>query len=89
LAGGVFRHPGSLLRQTIVSMLPGAHPVATEFEPAAGALLLAFDAIARTADTRRLRDTMPRSEFFASHATGSGGPGAERLAVTAPAGVQA
>lgn len=65
-AGGVFRHPGSLLREAIVSALPGAHPVDAGFEPAVGALLLAFDRLGHAPSLEALRQTMPPTEYFST-----------------------
>ena len=67
LLGGVFRGQGAeLLRAEITSRVPDGLPVETRFEPAAGALLTAFDAIGVDADEDRLRETFPDAEFFAS-----------------------
>ena len=42
LVGGVFKHPGPLLRQAVLAELPGAEPVAARWEPAIAALLRAL-----------------------------------------------
>lgn len=65
-SGGIFRHPGSLLRETVVSALPSARPVDAGFEPAVGALLIAFDRLGHGPDLGVLRRTMPSAEFFAT-----------------------
>jgi N-acetylglucosamine kinase-like BadF-type ATPase len=66
LAGGVFRHPSPLIRNEIVAALPGAKVVDVAFEPVAGALLLAFDALGRRADLGLLRGTLPSHDRFAT-----------------------
>jgi N-acetylglucosamine kinase-like BadF-type ATPase len=43
LGGGVLRHPSRLLRESILSRVPGAEPVYPAVPPVAGALLLAAD----------------------------------------------
>jgi N-acetylglucosamine kinase-like BadF-type ATPase len=74
LTGGVFRHPGRLLRDaTIAAVLAGAplaHEVVPSVEPVAGALLLAFDAagIEVAGDVeRRLRATLPEAALYETH----------------------
>ncbi len=67
LLGGVFRGAGAeLLRDEITSRLPDGVPAETRFEPAAGALLMAFDAVGVDADEERLHETLPGVELFAS-----------------------
>ncbi len=67
LLGGVFRGEGAeLLRAEITLRVPDGVPVETRFEPAAGALLTAFDAVGVAADEDRLRETLPGAELFAS-----------------------
>jgi N-acetylglucosamine kinase-like BadF-type ATPase len=67
LLGGVLRgHGADLLRAEITSRVPDGVPVATRFEPAAGPLLMAFDAIGVAADEDRLHGTFPEARFFAS-----------------------
>jgi N-acetylglucosamine kinase-like BadF-type ATPase len=74
LTGGVFRHPGRLLREaTVAAVLAGA-PLADEvvpnLEPVAGALLLAFDAAGievAGAVERRLRATLPAAALYETH----------------------
>ena len=66
LAGGVFRHPSPLIRSEIVAALPGAQVVDIAFEPVAGALLLAFDALGRRPDVDLLRRTLPAHDRFAT-----------------------
>ena len=43
LAGGVLRHPSTLLRESILGRVPDAEPVYPKVEPVAGAVLLAAD----------------------------------------------
>jgi N-acetylglucosamine kinase-like BadF-type ATPase len=45
LCGGVLRHPSVLLRESVISQVPDAVPVYPTLEPAAGAVLLAADAV--------------------------------------------
>jgi len=67
LLGGVLRGSGSeLLIREITSRLPDGVPVETRFEPAVGALLIAFDAIGVVPDEDRLAETIPGPEIFAS-----------------------
>lgn len=63
-AGGVFRHRSPLLREHILVGLPAARPVNAEFEPAAGALFLAFDEIGLKPDTAAIRATLPAASLF-------------------------
>jgi len=77
LAGGVLRHHGRVLRDALISVVlegsPAVRVVRPTREPAAGALLLAFDAagIAVTAEVdARLRATMPAAELFDTRQTG-------------------
>jgi N-acetylglucosamine kinase-like BadF-type ATPase len=77
LAGGVFRAEGQLLRRSVQARVvehePGAQPVLAGYEPAVGALMLAFDAagVAVDADVEaRLRVTMPPPSLFATQALG-------------------
>ena len=74
LAGGVLRHRGRILRDALTSVAlersPEARVIQPTLEPAAGALLLAFDAagIPVTASiARRLRATMPPADLFDTH----------------------
>jgi N-acetylglucosamine kinase-like BadF-type ATPase len=64
LLGGVFRHPSRLLGDAILARLPEGKPVASSFEPAVGALLLAIDAIGASADPELLRASLPASDLF-------------------------
>jgi N-acetylglucosamine kinase-like BadF-type ATPase len=71
LAGGVLRHRGAALRDAIVEAVAGRAPGSTllppAFEPAVGALLLAFDAagIAVTPEVEaRLRATVPPAALW-------------------------
>jgi N-acetylglucosamine kinase-like BadF-type ATPase len=67
LLGGVFRGDGAeLLRVEIASRVPDGVPAATRFEPAAGALLTAFDLVGVEADEARLLETFPGVTLFAS-----------------------
>jgi N-acetylglucosamine kinase-like BadF-type ATPase len=73
LAGGVFRHPSPLLREALVGRVrrdaPEAHPVHSRLEPAAGALLLAFELLGAPVDEAllaRLGPTLPPASFFAT-----------------------
>jgi N-acetylglucosamine kinase-like BadF-type ATPase len=75
LTGGVLRHPGRLLRDAVVQAVregaPQVRPVEPALEPAAGALLLAFDAIDLVVDgevERRLLDSLPPDTLFDTHA---------------------
>jgi N-acetylglucosamine kinase-like BadF-type ATPase len=74
LAGGVLRHDGRTLRDSLTSVVlersPDVRVIQPTLEPAAGALLLAFDGagIAVTAAVEeRLRATMPSAELFDTH----------------------
>jgi N-acetylglucosamine kinase-like BadF-type ATPase len=70
LLGGVLRGEGAdLLRAEITSRVPDGMPVQTRFEPAAGALLAAFDSAGVAADEERLHETFPGAELFASALT--------------------
>jgi N-acetylglucosamine kinase-like BadF-type ATPase len=71
LAGGVFRGRGPLLVDTITQAVhriaPSANIVRAKFEPAVGALLLAYDAVGlRVTDTllKNLSATLPGTNFF-------------------------
>lgn len=73
LAGGVFRHPCSLLADSLVSRVrttsPGATLAFSRFEPAAGALLLALKAAGSVPDEAllaRLAASLPESSLFAT-----------------------
>jgi N-acetylglucosamine kinase-like BadF-type ATPase len=73
LAGGVFRHPSPLLREALVARVqaaaPGAQPTGARLEPAAGALLLAFELAGVAVDTALLAEleaSLPPSTFFAT-----------------------
>jgi N-acetylglucosamine kinase-like BadF-type ATPase len=71
LLGGVLRGEGAgLLRDEIVARVPEGVPVEARFEPAAGALLAAFDAAGVEPDEERLRETFPGPDFFASSPPG-------------------
>jgi N-acetylglucosamine kinase-like BadF-type ATPase len=71
LAGGVLRHAGRTLRDALVGEVlatsPDAQVIQPALEPAAGALLLAFDAAGIRVDEAigaRLHATMPAAELF-------------------------
>jgi N-acetylglucosamine kinase-like BadF-type ATPase len=73
LAGGVLRHASRLMPEALIarvqSVSPGVTPVYSIFEPAVGALLLAFDAAGITVDEpllERLTATLPSSSLFAT-----------------------
>jgi N-acetylglucosamine kinase-like BadF-type ATPase len=67
LLGGVLRgDDADHLRSEIVSRVPEATPVPARFEPAAGALLMAFDAAGLRPDERLLRETFPAAALFDS-----------------------
>jgi N-acetylglucosamine kinase-like BadF-type ATPase len=67
LAGGVFRHPCPALADAIAAGVPGATLVRASREPAAGALLLAFDEAGLRPDLARLDASFPSAELFATH----------------------
>ena len=75
LAGGMFRHPGRVLRSEILAASPGARPVDTGFEPVVGALLLAFDHIHDRPDLDLLRSSLPPAALFATTPSADVGPG--------------
>jgi N-acetylglucosamine kinase-like BadF-type ATPase len=71
LAGGLFRHPApeleAALVETVCAAMPAAEAIRAALEPAAGALLLAFDAAGIPVDhgvDARLRATMPPASLF-------------------------
>jgi N-acetylglucosamine kinase-like BadF-type ATPase len=66
LAGGLFRHPGDALVRAITEQFPGSEVVEARFEPAAGALLLAFDEAGSAADLERLAGSLPPAALFTS-----------------------
>ncbi|HEY7591117.1 MAG TPA: BadF/BadG/BcrA/BcrD ATPase family protein [Candidatus Limnocylindrales bacterium] len=75
LAGGVFRHPARHLADALVRTVretaPSVEVVAAELEPAAGALLLAFDAAGIAVDEgveRRLRASLPKGDLYDTYA---------------------
>jgi N-acetylglucosamine kinase-like BadF-type ATPase len=80
LAGGVFRHPASALRAAIADAVREAAPrvrvTAPELEPAAGALLLAFDAAGLPAGPRvraRIAEALGAVDLFDTHPLRGGG----------------
>lgn len=71
LAGGLFRHGGSRLRDSVAAATrdraPGVRVVVPELEPAVGALLLAFDAASLPTDGAvldRMRATLPDAALY-------------------------
>jgi len=73
LAGGVLRHPSSLLADAIIERVhttsPGAYPVRSPFEPIIGVLFTAFEVAGVTIDDallERLIPTIPEAAFFAT-----------------------
>ncbi len=66
LAGGLFRHPCDALVRAIGEQLPGSELVEARFEPAAGALLLAFDEAGLAPGLDRLAASLPAADLFAS-----------------------
>ncbi|MBC8160811.1 MAG: hypothetical protein H7Z42_06280 [Roseiflexaceae bacterium] len=72
-AGGVLRHPCPLLADTITACVqahaPGAIPMQSRFEPAVGAVFLAFDHLNWPVDSavhRQIASTVPSTELFAT-----------------------
>jgi hypothetical protein len=75
LTGGVFRHGGRVMPEALAAVVHEVAPAAVvlrpDLEPAAGALLLAFDAAGipvGPAIDERLRATMPAAELFDTRA---------------------
>jgi hypothetical protein len=73
LAGGVLRHPSTLLPDAIVECVqttsPDARPIRSRFEPVIGALFTALEAAGAAIDDAlldRLIPTIPPSELFAT-----------------------
>jgi N-acetylglucosamine kinase-like BadF-type ATPase len=66
LAGGVLRHPSTLLADAIMERVPGGRAVRIGAEPVRGALLFAFDRAGWTADEPTLAATWPGPELFAT-----------------------
>jgi N-acetylglucosamine kinase-like BadF-type ATPase len=71
LAGGVFRHTGRLLADTLIERVhtasPQARPIFSRFEPAIGALLLAYEAvgvIVNEALLEKLATSAPQTTLF-------------------------
>lgn len=71
LAGGVMRHPSSLMRDALIERVrefaPHAQPIRSDFEPAVGAVMLALDAAGVIFDGTvrdRLRQTLPDGSLF-------------------------
>jgi N-acetylglucosamine kinase-like BadF-type ATPase len=76
LTGGVLRHDGRLLREALTEVVhdssPEAKVIQPRLEPAAGALLLAFDAAGvhvHRGVKARLRSTMPSPALFDTRPT--------------------
>lgn len=65
LVGGVFRHPSTLLRESVQAEVPQGVPVEAAVEPAVGALLRALDALGVTADAA-VRASLPAAAVFAT-----------------------
>jgi N-acetylglucosamine kinase-like BadF-type ATPase len=77
LAGGLFRHPAPELADAVIEavrkQLPAVVVVRPELEPAAGALLLSFDAAGIVVDDgteARLRASMPDARLFDTRRSG-------------------
>lgn len=75
LAGGVFRHPSSLLPDTIIDVVrsasPGVRPMRCRFEPIVGAVFSVLEAAKVIVDeplVARLVPTLPSAAFFATDA---------------------
>lgn len=73
LAGGVLRHPSTLLPDTIVERVcrtsQGVRPIRCRFEPVIGVLFTALEEAGVTINDellRRLNPTLPASELFAT-----------------------
>ena len=73
-SGGVLRHAGTVLEQSLLAAVrsgaPHAWPLRPPLEPAAGALLLAFDRAGITVHDAihgRLMATLPPDALFDTH----------------------
>lgn len=73
LTGGVLRHPSRIMPEALIAQVqktnPNVTPVYSVFEPAVGALLLAFEAAGIPTDEpllERLTATLPASSLFAT-----------------------
>ena len=73
LAGGVLRHPSSLLANTIIERVqltsPEVRPIRCRYEPIIGVLFSALEAAGMTIDETLLEQlipTLPSSELFAT-----------------------
>ena len=66
LAGGLFRHPSRRLAQVIAEEMPESEIVMARFEPAVGALLMAYDEQGLEPDMEQLIDTIPPAELYAT-----------------------
>jgi N-acetylglucosamine kinase-like BadF-type ATPase len=73
LTGGVLRHPSPYLRDSLIERVreaaPRMQPIQSQFEPAAGAILLALDMMRIETDTallEQLEKTLPGIAFFAT-----------------------
>lgn len=64
LAGGVFRHQGTELREAISEVLPGCRVASAILEPAYGAVLMAADGAGLRPDIDRMVSTGPGPELF-------------------------
>jgi len=74
LAGGVLRHPTTLLSDAIIERVqissPGVRPTRCRFEPVIGALFTALESAGRIIDEaliERLTPTIPPQELFATN----------------------
>jgi N-acetylglucosamine kinase-like BadF-type ATPase len=73
LTGGVLRHPSPIMRQALITHVQaqatGAQPQTSQFEPVAGALLLAYELAHGTADPQiqaQIAKSLPEPAFFAT-----------------------
>jgi N-acetylglucosamine kinase-like BadF-type ATPase len=73
LTGGVLRHPSPLLRNALIERVRESAPdvcaIQSQFEPAAGAVLLALDLMGIVTDAtllEHLESTLPEAAFFAT-----------------------
>jgi N-acetylglucosamine kinase-like BadF-type ATPase len=64
LAGGVLRHRSPVLADAIAAEIPDAVRTPAEFEPAVGALLLAFDELGIEPDLDKLRASLPDAALY-------------------------
>lgn len=71
LAGGVFRHPSSVLPEAVIETVrrisPGVRPMRCRFEPIVGVLFSALEAVGVAVDdaiVANLTPTLPAADFF-------------------------